>query len=409
MKSTQKTAIFMYANKKTISILCQGKEKFVEIIKKYINKINPNSNIVDYYFFYEGKKIEPKDYEKPIEDNEFGKNESFVLSVEKNIKIIQCPKCNYGDCVVSLLNYKTTFYNCEHKHLQISSYDNYFTDQIYYSEKIICSDNSENCKKNAKIDPDFQMCLTCSQIINRTRSICSNCIKQHREKKHEIIKYEDKNYYCRKHIKKMEKYCFQCKKNLCESCAEEHEDEIEKYNGHQIKSIDSLIPLEKEIKELKDSLDEINRHMERLQIIINDLIYTLKGAMRIYTNYYNSANHIIEKYELFNKGEDAFKNFTIFKCLYNLKMSNRQILEDLKSIINEKNNFDKAKYLIGIDSNKKKEYDSSDKTGGDLNIEDDSDWFKEVCEREKEREKVKPIYHLQMKKLRKGLIKKYNK
>ena len=33
MNSTQKTAIFMYANKKTISIQCQGKEKFVEIIK----------------------------------------------------------------------------------------------------------------------------------------------------------------------------------------------------------------------------------------------------------------------------------------------------------------------------------------------------------------------------------------
>ena len=384
MNSTQKTAIFMYANKKTISIQCQGKEKFVEIIKKFINKINQNSNIVDYYFYYEGKKIEPKDYEKPIEDNEFGKNQSFILSVEKNIKIIQCPKCNYGDCVVSLLNYKTTFYNCEHKHLQISSYDNYFTDQIYYPEKILCSDNSENCKINAKIDPDFQMCLTCSYIINRTGAICSNCIKQHREKNHTIINYEDKNYYCRKHIKKMEKYCFQCKKNLCEICVEEHEKEIEKYNGHQIKRIDSLIPLEKEIKDLKDSLDEISKHMEHLQMIVNDLIYTLKGAMRIYINYYNSANHIIEKYESFNKGEKTFKNFTIFKCLYNLKFSNRQILEDLKSIINEKNIFNKAKYLIGIYSNKTKEYVSSDKIGSDLNKEDDSDWFKEVCERERE-------------------------
>ena len=139
------------------------------------------------------------------------------------------------------------------------------------------------------------------------------------------------------------------------------------------------------------------------------IFFTLKGAIRIYTNNYNSANHIIEKYESFNKGQEAFKNFTIFKCLYNLKFSNRQILGDLKSIINEKNNFDKDKYLIGIYSNKKKEYDSSDKAGGDLNKEDDSDWFKEVCEREKEREKIlKPTYHLLIKKFRKG-IKKYNK
>ena len=124
--------------------------------------------------------------------------------------------------------------------------------------------------------------------------------------------------------------------------------------------------------------------MEHLQMIVNDLIYTLKGAMRIYINYYNSANHIIEKYESFNKGEKTFKNFIIFKCLYNLKFSNRQILEDLKSIINEKNIFNKAKYLIGIYSNKTKEYVSSDKIGSDLNKEDDSDWFKEVCERERE-------------------------
>lgn len=255
---------------------------------------------------------------------------------------------------MSLLNYKTTFYNCEHNHLHIGSYDNYLTDQVYYSERIICSDSKDNCNKNAKNDLDFQMCLTCSQLINRTRSICSNCIQQHKDLNHIIIKYEDKNYYCRKHIKKMEKYCFQCKKNLCESCAKEHEKEKEKYNGHQIKSINLLIPLEKEMTELKNSLNEINKYIKNLQIIINDLIYTLKGAMRIYTNYYNSANHIIEKYETFNKGKEAFKNFTIFKSLYNLKLSNIQILKDLKSIINEKSNFDKAKYLIGIYSNKKK-------------------------------------------------------
>ena len=77
MESTQKTAIFVYTNK-TNSIICQGKEKLVEVIKKYINKINPNSSILDYYFYYEGKRIEPSNYEKSIENNEFGKNASFI-------------------------------------------------------------------------------------------------------------------------------------------------------------------------------------------------------------------------------------------------------------------------------------------------------------------------------------------
>ena len=56
MESTQKTASFMFENKQSISIPCQGKEKLVELIKKYIKQINPNSNIVDYNFYYEGNK-----------------------------------------------------------------------------------------------------------------------------------------------------------------------------------------------------------------------------------------------------------------------------------------------------------------------------------------------------------------
>ena len=393
MESTQKISIFMYANK-SFTIPCNGKEKVNQMIQKFINQFNPDSKIVDYIFYYEGAKIEPNTYEQPIDDNElFGKKKSFIISVEKNIKVIQCPKCNYGDCVVSLLNYKTTFYNCEHKHLQISSYDNYFTDQLFYPEKILCSGN--NCTKNEKIDPNFFLCLTCSKLLGRTKSICYECIKKHKKEhkgdnKHIIIKYEDKNYYCKDHIKKMTKYCFQCKKNLCDGCELEHlEDKEKKYIGHQIKSIDFLIPEQKELSDLKNSLEEIKNSMESLKIIIDDLIYTLNGAMRIYQNYFKISSHIIEKYESFNKGEGAFKNFTIFKCLRNLKFSNAQILQDLQSIINEKDKFDKAKKLIGIYADKKKNYHSNDGIGNDLNKEDDTEWYKEVIEREKLKEKQK--------------------
>jgi hypothetical protein len=385
----------MYQNRQTISISCQGKEKLVELFKKYIKQINPNSNIVDYHFYYEGKRIERSNYEKPIEENEFGKRESFILSAEKNIKIIKCPVCNYDDCVVSLLDYKTTFYNCEHNHLHIGRYEKYLEDQIYHPERIICSETQKtNCKENGGNDPDMQQCLTCSETVDRTRSICSNCIKQHKDKNHIVIKYEDKNYYCQKHIKRMKKYCFQCKKSLCESCAAEHEKEKEENKGHQIKSIESLIPLEDEIIELKNSLKEIRNSMDSLQIIINDLIYSLQRSMDLYNDYYKCANHIIEKYETFNKGEEAFKDFTIFKSLYNLKLSNIQILEDLKSIKNEKDKENRAKYLLEIYLNKKSRYYSGEKTGGDLNKEDDRAWFKEVCEREKKREskpKPKPV------------------
>ena len=105
MTTKQKSAIFIYANK-SILILCTGKEKVNEIIQRFITKFNPDSKIIDYNFYYEGNVIDADIYEKTIEDNKlFGKKESFIISVEKNIKVIKCPKCNYGDCVISLINH----------------------------------------------------------------------------------------------------------------------------------------------------------------------------------------------------------------------------------------------------------------------------------------------------------------
>ena len=379
MTSTQKTYSFMYAAQ-PYEIPCTGKEPFKEIIIKFLEIFNKDSQIRDYNYYFKGKLIEPNTYDKPLNDD---KNVgSIIITVEKNLKIIKCPKCNYDDCVVSLSNYKTTFYNCEHKHLEISSYDNYFTDQIYYPEKIICAGN--HCDKNGKTAQKMCMCLTCSKMVNRTKSICSECIEKdgHKEANHFVINYEDKNYYCKNHCQKMGSYCFQCKDSLCNGCIEEHLKEKEKYKGHKIKSIELLITDEEELKQIYNSLDEIQKNMKSLKIIIDNIVYTLNGAMRIYENYFKIANHIVGKYETFNKDKDSFKNFTIFKCLRNLKYSNNQILEDIKSIINGKDKLDQAKTLINIYNEKKRKYFLDERAGLDLNKEDDDQWFKEVCERE---------------------------
>ena len=387
-KPNDKKASFIYA-KKTFEILCTGKDKFEELFQKFINKFNPDSEIRDYNFYYDGKEIEREIYGQTLESNKhFSKKESFVISVEKNIKIIQCPMCNYGDCVVSLANYKTIFYNCEHKHLKISSYENYYKDQEYDPSKILCSGGGDGCGKNGLSSPNFCLCLTCSKLIRRTRSICNDCVNKHNKefkdkKKHKIINYEDKNYYCQTHISRMTKYCFDCKSNLCESCAAEHFNNKEN-KGHRIKNIDSLIPEEEEITKLKMSLEQIQEYMGELKLIIDNLIYTLRRSLDIYRDYYNNAYHIIKKYETFNQNKKDFKNFTIFKCLYNLKKSNKQILDDLLSVINANKLVEKASKLITIYVNKKDNY-YKNPGGDDLNKENDDDWYKEVCENEKRR------------------------
>ena len=59
MTTTQINVSFIYIDK-PIEILCTGKETINEIIKKFINKFNPDSKIHDYNFYYEGRIIEPK-------------------------------------------------------------------------------------------------------------------------------------------------------------------------------------------------------------------------------------------------------------------------------------------------------------------------------------------------------------
>ena len=387
-KSNDKKASFIYS-KRTFEILCTGKDKLEELFQKFIIKFNPDSQIRDYNFYYDGKEIERETYNQTLETiNYLKKRDTFVISVEKNIKIIQCPMCNYGDCVVSLSNYKTIFYNCEHKHLKISSYEKYYNDQEYDPGKILCSGSGDKCEKNGLTSPNFCLCLTCSKLIKRTRSICNECVGKHNkeykgEKKHKIINYEDKNYYCQNHISRMIKYCFDCKSNLCEGCVTEHNNNKENKN-HRIKRIESLIPEEEQIIKLKKSLDQIQEYMGQLKLIIDDLIYTLRRSLDIYRDYYTNASHIIKKYETFNKNKKDFKNFTIFKCLYNLRKSNKQILDDLQSVIDADKKVIKASKLITIYVNKKDNY-YKNPGGDDLNKENDDDWYKEVCENERRR------------------------
>ena len=56
METKQKKFSFIYEGK-PFSILSTGKEKFREIIQKFIKELNPESRIIDYNFYYERVKI----------------------------------------------------------------------------------------------------------------------------------------------------------------------------------------------------------------------------------------------------------------------------------------------------------------------------------------------------------------
>lgn len=66
------------------------------------------------------------------------------------------------------------------------------------------------------------------------------------------------------------------------------------------------------------------------------------------------------------------------------KFSNKKILDDLKSIIEQKKDEKKFEELNRIYKEKKDDYYRDKRIGDNLNIEDDIDWFNEVLKRKGE-------------------------
>ena len=340
---TEIKATFVY-DTKTIDILCSAKDEMKTLFQKFINKFNPESEIKEYIFYYEGKQL---DLNSTIENNELisGKD-SITITVQKNLRIIKCNICNYNDCIVNLSDYKLELYGCEHNHSYFTTYDNYPQTQKIDFSKIRCCNCDPVCNNNQLDDPlEFYLCLTCSKLLNNTKSYCNKCSSTH-NLDHKQIKFSEKNYYCRNHFNKFIKYCYKCKKNLCEECVKEHSE-------HKIKDYETMYPNDKELEELKASLELIKSKLDTLKLVINDIIYSLNGTKRLFENYYNIGINIIEKYEMFNKD---FKDFTIFESLNNLKNANIEIIKELDFIKNQKDIRDKAFSIINIYKNKKDNY-----------------------------------------------------
>ena len=90
----------------------------------------------------------------------------------------------------------------------------------------------------------FYKCLTCSEILGRSKYFCKDDIDQH-HKEHISVKYDKQNYYCEKHFNIFTKYCFAHHQNICKECEKEHEND-------KISDYQDMTP---DINKLKESLD----------------------------------------------------------------------------------------------------------------------------------------------------------
>jgi hypothetical protein len=315
-------------------ILCDENETMEQICFRYATKIKKDLKTL--IFMYSGKIINLNlKFKNIISDLDIGRN-CFITLVKTlddldsdNIHISKakqsiCPTCS-EIATIEIKNYKLRS-SCKKGHIcniLISQYDK--TQQIDQS-KIIC----EICNKNNKsitFQNKFHRCNSCE------KNICPLCISGH-NKFHNIIDYDDINFYCEEHSELFNSYCKSCKKNLCIECEKYHQK-------HDAVNYGNLIPeknkLKKELEEYKNikedfiksvkdiinKLEKLNENMEILYKINEDIVY----------NYINSKSK---------------RNFEIIMNVNHFQLNNNIFIKEMKEFIRNKSNYHEIPNLLNI-------------------------------------------------------------
>ena len=138
------------------------------------------------------------------------------------------------------------------------------------------------------------------------------------DKKHKIIKYDDKNYVCKKHNESFNKYCKTCNNNICVICENKHKN-------HEILDLINLLIDEEDLLKLKEDLKNIrDKFKSKIKItkeILNKMIYLLNI-------YYKINDDIMNNYNI-NK-----RNYHQLKNLNYLIKNNSKLMKDLNNVIN---------------------------------------------------------------------------
>ena len=226
------------------SIQANIEDKFQVIIDKFIQKMKKFSlDINSLTFICKRFTTDPiKDVENYmcVEDKKEKKMRVLVypVNVEANkpviiqSKNIICPKC-YESCKYKIENYKIKLYGCINDHTTDNiKIKEFLKTQEINIANIICS----NCKEKNKgysFDHEFYKCLTCSS------DLCPVC-KSYHNLNHYVIKYELKDFICKKHKDFFTKFCKNCKINLCMMCDQEHAGHKTIYFGDLMPNHDKL-------------------------------------------------------------------------------------------------------------------------------------------------------------------------
>ena len=322
----------IFINKGTETIIQNdAQDKMINIFKNYETKTG--NNLSNFFFTYNGSTIDENLCFNQIinkEDKESNTirilvNEKISINNDKNLKELKeiiCPICN-EDILIKLKDYKIDLFDCKNGHniYNLSLNENMLNIDL---SKIICN-ICKNKNKSNTYNNEFFRCIECK--IN----ICPLCKSIH-DKKHKIIKYDNKNYCCDKHYMNYIKYCKTCKMNMCIKCVQEH-------NNHNNIDLGEILINEEDIIKNKNELKE---YINKLNNNIEEIIIKLNNVKEYYNTYYNIYNIITNGYNIENINYEILQNIIEFKNYNNV------IIHDINNIINSSNINDKFNNIINI-------------------------------------------------------------
>ena len=320
-------------NQVLINIQAKLDDPFQDVINKFMQKslldpgsvnfltngkvINPNETVENHMSNLNKEKKKMNIIVTMIDQDYKNKEQVMVKS-----KDIICPKCK-EPCRITFENYKIKLYECINDHV---------TENI----KFIVFDNTQNinefqikCErcpfKNKGNCPDdeFFRCLNCKL------NLCLLCKPNH-DPRHNIIKYEQKNYICQTHYDSFMKYCIQCKKNICFAC-----------EGHENHEFEDLGNLKPNIEEKKKILNELKINIDAINKTIKEVIDKLNGFMLYISKFYEINNNILENYDVKRRNFQSLKNINEIN-------DNNEIIEIIKKINNNNTLKDKISDILDL-------------------------------------------------------------
>jgi len=204
-------------------------------------------------------------------------------------KDIICPQCQ-EPCRITTEKFKIKLYDCANGHnIDDIKFINFDKTQNINESQIICDNCKFKNKGNCPAD-EFYRCLNCKL------NLCLLCKPNH-DSRHNIIKYDQRNYICQIHNEPLIKYCIQCKKNICFVC-EEHQK-------HEFEDLGNLIP---NIEEKKKILSEFKINIDEINETIKEAINKLNGFMLYINKFYEINNSILKSYDVKKRNFQVLKN-----------------------------------------------------------------------------------------------------